>query len=211
MPPLHASVEPDELASLGQRFPSFAHTHHKLSVDSPFLDGPDQLLTSRGRRAEICYILHRGDPAQGLLLHRKVMYPAGAFRLPTGGIQQGERVLETLAREIEEETSFQIEKGPNPVRIEAFLGVLSYELWHASQQRLHTFATYHFLVSAPQGAEPVTLDPAEKIAGWQWRPQAHLSAIADRLESLTAEDPVWFHWGRFRALSHRFVAARLAG
>lgn len=199
------SVEAHELDALRRRFGPAPHERATLTVDSPFLDGEHQLLTTRGRRAEICYILHRGDPREAVLLHRKFYYPPQLMRLPTGGIQQGESVLDTLAREIEEETSFQIEKGPNPVRIEAFLGVLSYEMFHRREQRTHTFATWHFLVSAPATAEPVVLDPEEDLEAWDWRSIASMGQVADELERITANDSLWHHWGRYRALSHRFV------
>jgi len=206
MPTLLRAVEPDELAALRVRFGLAPHQHLELTVDSPFLDGEGQLLTNRQRRAEICYILHRGDPHRGVLLHRKTFYPQGAWRLPTGGIQEGESVLETLAREIEEETGFQIETGPYPVRIEAFLGVLSYAMYHRSQQRTHNFATWHFLVAAPPYAQPVSQDPDEHLEAWDWRSIAEMGRVADELQQITAQDSRWRHWGRFRALSHRFVA-----
>jgi len=200
-------VESHELATLHDRFGPAPHIHESLTVDSPFLDGDGQLLTTRNRRAEICYILHRGDPKEAVLLHRKTYYPQHAWRLPTGGIERGEAVLDTLAREIEEETSFQIEKGPNPVRIEAFLGVLSYEMFHKTEQRTHTFATWHFLVSAPPNAQPVLMDPDEHLDGWDWRSVDEMGLVADDLERITATDSRWYHWGRYRALSHRFVQA----
>ncbi len=199
------SVEEHELAALRARFGPAPHEQVTMTVDSPFLDGDGQLLTTRNRRAEICYILHRGDPREAVLLHRKTYYPANAWRLPTGGIERGESVLDTLGREIEEETSFQIEKGPNPVRIEAFLGVLSYEMFHQTEQRIHTFATWHFLVSALPNAQPVALDLDEHLDGWGWRSIAQMGQVADELEQITAEDNRWHHWGRYRALSHRFV------
>ncbi len=198
-------VESHELAALRDRFGPVPHEQVTMTVDSPFLNGDGQLLTTRNRRAEICYIMHRGNPREAVLLHRKTYYPANAWRLPTGGIERGESVLDTLAREIEEETSFQIEKGPNPVRIEAFLGVLSYEMFHQTEQRTHTFATWHFLVSAPPNAQPVTLDPDEHLDGWDWRSIDEMGTVADELEQITARDSQWYHWGRYRALSHRFV------
>ncbi len=200
------SVETDELDALRARFGPAPHIHKELIVDSPFLTGEGQLLTSARRRAEICYILHRGNPQEAVLLHRKTFYPRHAWRLPTGGIHQGESVLDTLAREIEEETSFQIGKGLNPVGIEAFLGVLSYNMFHKTEQRTHTFATWHFLVSAPPTAQPISLDPDEHLDGWDWRSIGEMAAVADDLERITATDDRWYHWGQFRALSHRFVA-----
>ncbi len=211
MHPYLLSVEPDELAALRARFGPAPHRQVRLTVDSPFLDGEGQLLTTRNRRAEICYILHRGNPQEAVLLHRKTYYPANAWRLPTGGIERGESVLDTLAREIEEETSFQIEKGPNPVRIEAFAGVISYELFHQTEQRIHTFATWHFLVSAPASAQPISLDPDEHLDGWAWRSIGEMGRVADELERITAQDSQWHHWGRYRALSHRFVERAIGG
>lgn len=194
-----------------------------MDVDTPFLDGPNQRLTSGRRRAEICYILHRGDPRAGVLLHRKIFYPSGAFRLPTGGVHEGEAVLDTLVREIEEETSFRLdlslfsqsrderEGSGIPVTLQAFLGTLEYGLDHRSQRRTHHFATYHFLVAAPADAVPVPLDPGEQVAGWQWRSIDEMGAVADRLGTVGAKAPAWGDWGRFRALSHRFVAAVIGG
>jgi 8-oxo-dGTP pyrophosphatase MutT (NUDIX family) len=211
MPSYLLPVEAHELAALHARFGPTPHEQVTLTVDSPFLDGEGQLLTTRNRRAEICYIMHRGNPREAVLLHRKTYYPANAWRLPTGGIERGESVLDTLGREIEEETSFQIEKGPNPVRIEAFLGVLSYEMFHQTEQRTHTFATWHFLVSAPPNAQPVSMDPDEHLDGWDWRSVSEMGTVADELEEITAHDSQWYHWGRFRALSHRFVKEAVGG
>jgi hypothetical protein len=57
----------------------------------PFLTGENQLLAADGRRARICYVLHCGDPAAGVLLHQQNLLPAeGVYRLPTGGIHTGE-------------------------------------------------------------------------------------------------------------------------
>lgn len=210
------TVEPEELDYLYQRFGEAPYAHHQLTADAPFLSGDNQRLTSNGRRAEICYVMHRGDPRQGVLLHRKAFYPEDAYRLPTGGVHVGESVLETLAREIEEETSFHLAiptalpttSAPQgtAVVLQAFLGIVAYDLHHRSQGHVHSFATYHFLVAAPADAQPVVLDPEEAVAGWQWRPADEMQSVADRLETVGATAPHWADWGRFRALSHRFVA-----
>jgi 8-oxo-dGTP pyrophosphatase MutT (NUDIX family) len=215
------SVEAEELAVLHEIFGIAPHQQRQMAVDTPFLNGDNQLLTSGTRRAEICYVLHRGDPVDGVLLHRKVFYPERAFRLPTGGVHQGERVLETLAREIEEETGFWIDlsalsggqatlqRGAVPVTVQAFLGTLEYALEHRSQERTHHFATYHFLVAAPPDAVPVTLDPVEQVAGWQWQSISCMKCLAELLYSVGESYPQWRDWGRFRALSHQFVAERV--
>lgn len=219
----HDAVDVAEMDELRSHFGDVAFVQNHLEVDTPFLNGEHQLLTSAGRRAEICYILHRGDPQDGVLLHRKIFYPPNAYRLPTGGIHQGEAVLETLAREIAEETSFFLDlsaynlqqetpaAGVTVVALDSFLGTVTYEMPHRSQGKIHRFATYHFVIAAPPDAVPVVDDPEEHLAGWDWQPVDALYDIADRLESVGAGYPNWGDWGRFRALSHRFVAEGMSG
>ncbi|MFN8491212.1 MAG: NUDIX hydrolase [Caldilineaceae bacterium] len=203
---LKQSVEPEEMRLLEKQWGPVPQRHHQLTVAAPFLTGEHQLLTTGGRRAEICYIMHRGDPAQGLLLHIKTFYPTGAFRLPTGGIHEGEAVMETLAREIEEETGLLVGPAADQVQVQRCLGLLSYAMDHRSLQRTEHFATYHFLVQMPKDATLNPKDPTESIGGWQWRTPAELPAVADYLEQVGTKAPDWGDWGRYRALSHRFVA-----
>jgi 8-oxo-dGTP pyrophosphatase MutT (NUDIX family) len=210
MPSYQSAIDPAELTELETHFGPLPHHYHRLAVDHPFLTGENQLLVSDGRRAEVCYVMHRGDPAKELLLHIKTFYPAGAYRLPTGGIHQGETVLETLAREIHEETGLMVGDGPSDVRVEHCLGIVAYALAHRSAGRVFDFATYHFLVQMPAGGVLAPLDAGEQIGGWQWRRAAELLAVAERLERVGTAHPLWGDWGRYRALSHRFVADMLA-
>ena len=203
------AFEAEEMAKLRECWSDAVLRSTALSVDSPFLTGEHQLLTSARRRAEICYIMHRGDPAEGVLLHVKTFYPEGAYRLPTGGVHIGETVLDTLAREIFEETGLTIGAGENDVWVERLLGVLAYELRHAVLGAT-SFATYHFLVRMPPGATLTPQDPDESIGGWLWRPAPELLAVAETLDAVYLRSQQWADWGRFRALSHRFVAERLA-
>ncbi len=202
------SVDPEELAALRARWGNVPLEEAALQVAHPFLTGDHQMLVSAGRRAEICYVMHRGDPAEGVLLHIKTFYPPGAFRLPTGGIHTGEAVAETLAREIFEETGLTVGDGTDRVQVQRFLGILAYTLSHP-ELGAAPFATYHFLVRMPDGATLTPQDPEESIGGWEWRPASDLGAIADRLEKVGQESAAWADWGRFRALSHRFVARQL--
>jgi 8-oxo-dGTP pyrophosphatase MutT (NUDIX family) len=210
MPSLQQAVEPRELAKLLRRFGPAPHHHHPLAVDHPFLTGTNQQLASPGRRAEICYVMHQGDPGEGVLLHRKRFYPAGAYRLPTGGIHWEEEVESTLAREIREETGLEVGADAPAVQVERFLGLLSYDLVHRGDGRTYPFATYHFLVRARPGVVLTPQDPVEEIDGWQWRPAAELGQVAGSLENVYRQTPDWGDWGRFRALSHIFVVEQLA-
>ena len=105
-----------------------------------------------------------------------------------------------------EETGLRVGEGTDRVEVQRFLGVLAYTLRHPELGDA-PFATYHFLVRMPDGARLAPQDPEESIGGWVWQPAADLNEIADRLERVGAE---WADWGRFRALSHRFVARQLA-
>lgn len=203
------SLDHEELALLAQRWGDALSEHHLLSVDHPFLTGINQKITQNKRRAEICYVMHRGDHSEGVLLHTKTYYPQGAFRLPTGGINQGEMVEETLAREIFEETGMTVGTDADHVVVERYLGHVAYEFEHPQISQRSSFATYHFLVQMPQDGELIPQDEEEEIAGWEWCPVARLADVAEQLASIRKQDDEWADWGRFRALSHRFVLAQL--
>ena len=211
MPPaLQAAMDPDELASLKAQWGPLASRYHTLTVDAPFLTGQNQILVSADRRAEICYVMHRGNPAAEVLLHIKTFYPDGAYRLPTGGIEVNETVMATLSREIEEETGLTVGEGADQVHVERCLGVVAYDMTHRTAARTFPFATYHFLVAMPPDAVLEPRDSEEQIADWQWRTAAELNEVADYLEQVGKQAPDWADWGRYRSLSHRFVAAALS-
>jgi 8-oxo-dGTP pyrophosphatase MutT (NUDIX family) len=206
------AVEIEELEGLQQRWGPFAVQTAALVVADPFLSDKDQRIATSSRRAEICYIMQRGDSRGDILLHIKTFYPQGAFRLPTGGIQPGEPVEETLAREIDEETGLTVGDHPGQVRVEACLGVLHYNFEHA-RLGLKEFATYHFLVRMPEDGVIAPRDEGEQIGGWRWVAPGSLGAVADTLDAVRlrgdADATLWGDWGRFRAASHRFVAKAL--
>ena len=203
------SVETSEVDALRAVWGDAPQRTAVLEVEHPFLTGEHQMLASNGRRAEVCYVMHRGDPTTGLLLHTKQFYPNSAYRLPTGGIHQGELVIDTLAREITEETGLVVGYRPEHVQVQRFLGLLAYEMHHRQAGRTFTFATYHFLVQMPADADLNPQDPEEQIAGWQWCLPPDLHGVADILENVRGSYPFWGDWGQFRSLSHRFVATAL--
>jgi len=206
-----AAVEANEMAALHAQWGAFPLREQHLVVDHPFLTGENQKLVSDHRRAEICYIMHRGNVGEGILLHIKTFYPPGGYRLPTGGIHQGQQVMETLAREVEEETGIGVGSKANQVQVQHCMGVLSYTLEHRTLGKSFTYATYHFLVQMPPDGVLSPLDPEEHIAGWQWRRPDELAEVAESLEQVGTRYPTWADWGRYRALSHRFVVSQLVG
>src|SRR5262245_4167192 len=98
--------------------------------------------------------------------------------------------------------------GVDQVQIQRCLGVVSYAMEHRTLGKTFPFATYHFVVQMPPAGVPTPRDPEEYIGGWQWRRPNEMGAVADYLEQVGRIMPTWGDWGRFRALSPRFVASR---
>lgn len=141
------------------------------------------------RRGEVLFVLPRSG---GLLLHRKADYPRTAWRFPTGGIDDGERIEAALWRELDEEIGL-------PLTVQRYLALIRYEVRLGAQR--YRFATHCFLMA--HSAEPLRgSDPAEcfdsRVVSLDALPEAALA-----LESL---DPPWHEWGLFRARAHRLVS-----
>ena len=201
------AIDLDELGVLARGWGVVRHEHMDVGTAHPFNGSPEENST---RRAEICYVMHEGDPTRGLLLHTKGDYPVGVYRMPTGGVHHGEPIMETLAREIEEETGLIASDDPTTdmqtvAHIQRFLGITSYTIHYRESPNIRTFATYHFLVQKPLGQPLIPQDENEDITGWQWLPKAQLPTLADQLAALQSLGQYWYDWGKFRAISHRFV------
>lgn len=189
-----------ELADLAQRYgtPRLVSAHIRDAFFDP-IKRPD-------RFGEVCMVIRR--PSGKLLLTTKDFYPKGAFRLPTGGIAHGERVLDALLREAREETGLD-------VSAERFLAWIDYEGAGvgAGEDRL-AFHTFAFLL-AERGGTLGSLDPHERLLAFREIDPGELPAVAEHLEGLASElspDIVgdWADWGRFRAVVHRAVHDALA-
>jgi 8-oxo-dGTP pyrophosphatase MutT (NUDIX family) len=149
------------------------------------------------RFAEVCMVVRR--PTGDVLLSIKTFYPRGAYRLPTGGIDQDEPILDAVVRETLEETGLTLDAT-------RFLAALTYRDGPAGPPVFHTFA---FLLSDPSGAPVTPLDEHEQIESYIEVPVSSLPQVADRLERISADGapgiPNWDAWGRFRAHAHRVV------
>lgn len=169
-------------------------------IDDRFRDP----IGKRDRYGEVCMVIRR--PNGRLLASIKTFYPRGAYRLPTGGIHQGEGVLRSLERETREETGLE-------TLLRGFLARISYRPLSApgGPPVFHTFA---FLLDET-GGRLATLDAAERIEEWREVDPSELMAMADRLDRITSAGSEdiggdWAAWGRFRAIVHRAVAEALA-
>ena len=83
------------------------------------------------RFAEVCMVVRR--PTGDVLLSIKTFYPRGAYRLPTGGIDQDEPILDAVVRETLEETGLTVD-------VTRFLAALTYRDGPAGPPVFHTFA-----------------------------------------------------------------------
>ncbi|MEO7908694.1 MAG: NUDIX hydrolase [Roseiflexaceae bacterium] len=187
-------------------------------------------LTMRDRYGEVCMVVRR--PNGRLISAKKIFYPAGAFRLLTGGIDHGELIAAALLREVAEETGLD-------VVVRRFLAVIEYQLRqlrrmsdkrsagegfsremkrpaairHPASPIASNFATLAFLLEETGGTLQVH-DPAEQIEAFRELALADLPDLAATLEQVpdTHDDQIdgsWRDWGRFRAVTHRVVYAAL--
>ncbi|MDP9245924.1 MAG: NUDIX hydrolase [Chloroflexota bacterium] len=149
------------------------------------------------RFAEVCMVVRR--PSGDVLLSIKTFYPRDAYRLPTGGIDKDEPILDAVLRETLEETGLALE-------VRRFLAALTYRDGPAGPPVFHTFA---FLLDDRSGAPVTPLDLHEQIESYREVPVSALPRVAARLEAIPPDGapgiPNWDAWGRFRAHAHRAV------
>lgn len=187
-----------EIAELADRYGDPIRHTAQLDVDGLFSP-----LGKDDRRGEVCMVLRRRN---GLLLTaRKTFYPPDGFRLLTGGIAHGERVLDALQREIAEETGLD-------VAIRRFLAAIRYETRRETGDAPR-FWTFAFLLDEI-GGTLACADPDEQVEEYREVALDDLPQIADRLDNLRADydreiGGNWSDWGRFRAVAHRVVYAAL--
>ncbi|MXZ42109.1 MAG: NUDIX hydrolase [Caldilineaceae bacterium SB0666_bin_21] len=194
---------------LRARWPQARRSHVSLEVDDPFLTVYPQNLLRDGRAAEVCYLLYRGQPGTGILLHTKSYYPQRAYRLPTGGLAPEEDPVAGVVREVAEETGLEVRQGPARPRtgcLVDFAGLLTYGFRHLRLQREITFASFLFAIQAPDDMEPQVVDETEEISGWEWCLPDDLHRVAANLCGLKDSTPNWADWGRFRAVVHTAAA-----
>jgi ADP-ribose pyrophosphatase YjhB (NUDIX family) len=181
-------VDEVEVAVMAAQWGAPERAHFELSAGVEFLVPWDGKW--RQRRGEVMFLLPR---AGGLLLHRKVHYPADAWRLPTGGIELHETVRDAIDREPVEEFGLAL-----PVR--RYAGLLTYDV--VVERERYPFATHIFLLAYSDAPLQPSVD--EEVAATLILPLSGLDSIARQLEAL---DSPWRDWGRFRAIAHRAVQA----
>jgi 8-oxo-dGTP pyrophosphatase MutT (NUDIX family) len=176
-----------EIADLAQRYgPSQMHIVEM---------GANSYLRQGTRLCEVCMVIRR--PNGRLLTMKKTFYPTGAYRLPTGGIEPGESILNALQRELQEETGLT-------TTLIRFLGAIVYHM--ESRPR---FATFAFLLEETGGVLQ-TNDPDEQLEAFQEIDIDTLPLIIEQMSKIGHHygpeiASYWDDWGRFRIAVHRLV------
>ena len=166
-----------EIAELSERY------GEPRAIDALIHDGFDDPIRRRDRYGEVLMAVRR--PSGNILVAIKTFYPRGAYRLPTGGIHHGERILDAVIRETHEETGLETE-------LRRFLATISYR-GRSTPTEPPLFHTFAFLLDEVGGTLGA-IDKSERIA------TAGSVGIGGS----------WADWGRFRAVAHRVVADALA-
>jgi len=183
-----------ELTSLRKRFGSFPERHVALATGPAFRRKYAKGRTGR-RRGETAFILERPDGR--ILLQTKGSYPAGIFRLPTGGVDWGEPIPRAFEREVHEETGYQAENA-------SAVGLLTYEFQGEDGAAIPFFSMV-FRAAVPD-RDPVPIDDSEDIAGFRWIRPRDLATVGGMLRGIGGAHPARRDWGLFRAQVHGFCA-----
>jgi 8-oxo-dGTP pyrophosphatase MutT (NUDIX family) len=147
------------------------------------------------RRGEVVFAVQ--GPHGGTWVHRKSFYEYGLFRLPSGGINPDEKVVDALHRELREETGLTIQAAH-------FVGVQ--DCWMQYNDRSVRFVSYVFHVDRTSGE--LRAGREEDITEFVEVQPEGLANIAARLRHVP---PPYNGWGRWRALAHDLVYAHVLG
>jgi ADP-ribose pyrophosphatase YjhB (NUDIX family) len=186
---LNDLIDEKEVTELAQQYGPLERRHYVLEMgERVFTHWREE----RGHcRGEVALFILR--PSGNVILHTKEFYPEGIYRVPTGGIEQGEDVMTAVHREAREETGLT-------VAIERCLGVLEYEFRHRGETL--PFVSYVFLLRE-NGGQLGPQDKGERIASLREVPLTELEAVARNLRAIQAD---WRDWGHYRAIAHSFAA-----
>ena len=183
----------NEIIELVETYGPTDYYHAELNIGDEYFRSLQYVRKfKRNRRGEVVLAIRN---RQGrVLLHTKPFYPPEIYRLPTGGIQEGEAVIACVQREIKEETSF----SPRFMHLAAII------LYTIKNKRTRLPLNSYLFEIEPDGEHPVVQDDAESISGFEWAPFGYLPRIIAQLEALSPER--WHDWGSFRSIAHRVLS-----
>ncbi|KNY29757.1 NUDIX hydrolase [Pseudobacteroides cellulosolvens] len=147
-------------------------------------------ITNKERRGEVVFCVQR--PNGKYILITCDEYPKGTFRVPTGGINYNEDIIQAIIRETKEELGLEVE-------ISDFIGVLKIKFTYDGEYSM--FYSYMFLLNEIGGRllEDATDDEVSQVM------EANLEDFESILQSLLNMDGDWVDWGRFRYMTSNAV------
>lgn len=181
------------LTELRDRFGPFARHKANLNVSSTSMVDLVDKWEDKNRRGEVVMVVP--NEAGQVWLHTKEFYPAGIYRLMTGGIDQGETPWQAMKRELFEETGFK-------AKIARCLAVITYTI---SADSTLPFVSYIFQTASTKG-RPAPTDSSEALSEFRTVPIATLSDIARQLRAIEGH---FADWGVFRAIAHDITREEL--
>lgn len=154
----------------------------------------NELTTARGdmdTRSEVVMVLPR--PNGKVLVSTKDFYPAGTFRIPSGGIHPGETPEQAFIRETMEETG--LDSKP-----ETIIGKIEHDCRCDNKCAV---ITSYIVLGSPTSQPPHPIDESERISEYREVDIRKLRDIATQLRNLPGR---WHGFGQFRATPHELTA-----
>lgn len=140
------------------------------------------------RRGEVVFAVQR--PNGKMVVIRTSFYPESVYRVPTGGINYGEDIIEALGREIKEELGLR-------TSIQAFLGVIEYEFIYKNEEL--KFYSYLFWLKEEGGN--ILIDALEdEVSEYREVDKEELIQTVSFLENFKTDD-AWKDWCTFRSIT----------
>ncbi len=182
-----------EFASLKKRYGKDAKEENiKLNINEKFFNEMKENI-KKDRRGEVAFAVER--PNGKVVVVRTSFYPENIFRLPTGGINYGEDIIEALYREVKEELGLEI-------NIHKFLGVIKYTL--KNNEDHIRFYSYVFWVKEKGGN--ILEDALEdEVSKYMEVNNEELQRVVDTLKNFNGQ---WKDWCMFRAITTEHILSR---
>lgn len=146
------------------------------------------------RRGEAAFCVIR--PSGKIIVVTCKEYPAGIYRIPTGGIGYGEDIVSAVFREAKEELGLE-------TAIEKFCGVIRIRFEHRGESLM--FYSYLFILKEVSGnlLADASDDEVSEVR------EVDLTELEEISRSLNNISGKWRDWGRFRHLTTEAVREAL--
>ena len=159
-----------------------------------------KVVAIRDRVREVCMVVYK-DAKVLLVTKHGYADSQNMFRLPTGGVKQGETDEDTLNREMTEEFN-------QPLKFIKDLGLIEFLITAPNGEA--TFWTHVFVVEPTQ---EMKIENDSEHSDYRWVEVVGLPEYINKLEKIDAmlneKYTEWSSWGKLRAETLRYVYNRM--